>query len=116
VTGFLSYTYHQPIVTGQELHEKKLDGTYKGLSFSKTPEFQLFYIIPPPNKMLPPELRCHFTKLTLLQRAVDEWMAQYGAEATLPDIPPGKRSHHKKPDNSTEDINVEDINDNDQTL
>jgi hypothetical protein len=115
--------YSQHISDGAEFFFRPQEflGTYRGLSFSKAPENQLYFVVAPEGKMLPAELGCRFTKITLLERAVDDWIATH-PECNLPDapLPPQPpRSHHKKPDNSNavatnEDFNAEENTNNNQ--
>jgi hypothetical protein len=64
---FTSLTYTQQMVTGAELYfpQEGLRGEYKGLSISKNPEHQLFYIVPQQGKVLPSSLSGNYTKLGL---------------------------------------------------
>jgi hypothetical protein len=108
----LSYSQHIP--DGAEFYFKPqvFSWTYKGLAISKTPEHQLYFIACPEGKVLPAELACRFTKLTVLQQAIDKWLAD-NPLARLPDIPPPpppKRSHHAKT------INIKEFNDEQDTI
>jgi hypothetical protein len=102
--AFTPFTYTQHIDTGSELYfpDEGLEASYRGFKFAKESGYQLYYIICPPGKLLPGELSGRYSKIVLLQHAVDKWLDrnQLPAEATLPDVPPPplpKKSHHKKP-------------------
>jgi len=104
------FTYTQHIDTGSELYfpDEGLEASYRGFKFAKESGYQLYYILCPEGKLLPGELSGRYSKIVLLQDAVDKWLNrnQLPAAATLPDVPPPpppKKSHHKRPEPQTDE-------------
>jgi hypothetical protein len=100
---FTPFHYVQHIDTGETMYfpQEALQSSYRGFKFAKESGYQLYYLICPPNKLLPAELSGRYSKISILQEQVDKWLDrnQLPAEATLPDVPPPpppKKSHHKK--------------------
>jgi hypothetical protein len=101
---FTPFHYVQHFDTGETMYfpQEALQSSYRGFKFAKESGYQLYYLICPPNKLLPAELSGRYSKISILQEQVDKWLDrnQLPADATLPDVPhpsPPKKSHHKKP-------------------
>jgi hypothetical protein len=98
--AFLSYVYQQRIPDQSSLYFDDFMGTYRGFKFAKEKEYQLYYMLCPEGKILPSSLAPRFTKMTLLQDAVDTYL-RTNPTGELQDapFPQPKRSHHKTGDN-----------------
>jgi hypothetical protein len=88
----------------------EFETAYRGLTIKKTPQYALYYVVCPEGKVLPDYLRCNFTKLITVQRAIDRLFAELISVEALDDAPlplPPKRSHKKKPqiEEEKEEIN-----------
>lgn len=98
---FSTFSYTQQVQSGTDLYFNPdgLDGTYKSFKFSKTPEFQLYYLVAPTGKVLPSELSAHWTKISLMQSSIDAWLVDHPT-GELQDYvePPPRRIHRKKED------------------
>jgi hypothetical protein len=95
------HTFHirQPEADQGIYYGDSLDASYRGFRFSKTPMYQLYFVVPPEGKQLPTELASQFTQLVILQKAIDRWYESNpsGWLADIP-LPAPRRVHRKKQD------------------
>lgn len=75
--GFQTFTYQMPTQDQSKFYyPNELEGEHRGLSFKKDQQYHLYYVVCPPGKTLPPQLAAAFTKITLLQKAIDDWHSE----------------------------------------
>jgi hypothetical protein len=93
-----SFTIVQPMPSQARFYFPEEIGTHEGFRWGKSDQYQLYFIIDVPGKVMPYSLSSKFTKLTELTRTIDRWIIENGSIEALQDIPAPvvKRSHHNK--------------------
>jgi hypothetical protein len=93
---FSTFHYSVPEPANDQ-YFKPEGGEYKGFKFTKLVDHMLFKLLPVEGKILPASLSGMFSKVSLVQAAIDDWLTTHpGGTAELPDISTPPRSHHKK--------------------
>ncbi len=107
--AFSSFSYTQQVPTGGELFfsPEGLEATYKDFKIGKEGEYQLYYIKPIEGKVLPLELSSRWTKLGMVQQAIDKYHEDNPEGiASLKDyVELVKRDHHKKKETLIDETN-----------
>jgi hypothetical protein len=113
---YIPRVYYEKVHDPRPLYFDDFKIDYRGFTVGKDHNHQLYFIDCPEGKALPPELSGRFTKMSLLETAVDTWLSRHEkGQAELPNPPPPKKPHRKTRfiirDGQTEEIEVEDIED-----
>jgi hypothetical protein len=92
-----TFTFYQQDDTFQNFVPDKLEADYRGWRYSKLPENQLYFIVPPENKRLPPQLGSLFTTVQMMQRSIDSYLEKHpNALNELEDMPVSEqRKQHR---------------------
>jgi hypothetical protein len=91
---YTPYVYAQPIRQEPKLYFGEFEAEFKGFKYRKEEQFNLYYIVCPENRLLPYDLQGRFSKIKMLEEAIDNWLSVYTMEE-LPFVPKPPRKHVK---------------------